>query len=467
MWDAIVIGAGVGGLSSAAILSHSGKKVLVLEKRSRIGGRATSLEEIESGLIIDYGSHFFTAGGHVERVLRWIGSGVKMVTCNPTAALYAENRFVMVPCKIEDFKKFEYMTDSECSELMDIFEMVKRMSFEEIEEYDAISVEDWMKRHVQSNNLKHFFAWISNVWLTSEDMADISVGDVLRCLRQAIRNNGWFCYPSTGGCVAVSKGFRDRIIRAGGKVETGITLREIIVKNGSVKGVIAEREGGLIKEESHIVVFNPPLVELWRYISGDVFPDWFVARLGFLTDYLENKWPISSIGLTFVTSKPIHEYSCPVVIPSWETINRYGPRSIRYVWSPTNFGDTGPKGKSYTLYGNTSSRQYSRFLTKEKEIYKNEIKRYEEEFWSIFSEFDQKNLLRFKNGTINFVDATMRFPGNSWRQRIDVKAPGLEGLYFVGDMVRGWGMATDLCTSSGILCAESILGSKLTHLLGE
>ena len=40
----------------------------------------------------------------------------------------------------------------------------------------------------------------------------------------------------------------------------------------------------------------------------------------------------------------------------------------------------------------------------------------------------------------------------------DVKAPGVEGLYFAGDTVRGYGVAMDCACSSGILCASAITG---------
>jgi len=37
-YDAIIIGSGIGGLCTAALLSLNGKKVLVLEKHFKIGG---------------------------------------------------------------------------------------------------------------------------------------------------------------------------------------------------------------------------------------------------------------------------------------------------------------------------------------------------------------------------------------------------------------------------------------------
>ncbi len=47
-WDAIVIGGGHNGLVTAAYLARAGKKVLVLERRYRVGGAAVS-EEIYPG----------------------------------------------------------------------------------------------------------------------------------------------------------------------------------------------------------------------------------------------------------------------------------------------------------------------------------------------------------------------------------------------------------------------------------
>lgn len=56
-YDAIVIGAGFAGLSAATRLAKRGAKVLVLESRARLGGRATAFEDRESGETVDNGQH--------------------------------------------------------------------------------------------------------------------------------------------------------------------------------------------------------------------------------------------------------------------------------------------------------------------------------------------------------------------------------------------------------------------------
>ena len=56
-YDAIVIGAGFAGLSAAVRLASRGARVLVLEARSRLGGRATAFPDRETGELVDNGQH--------------------------------------------------------------------------------------------------------------------------------------------------------------------------------------------------------------------------------------------------------------------------------------------------------------------------------------------------------------------------------------------------------------------------
>jgi monoamine oxidase len=55
--DVVVIGAGAAGLAAAAWLGAAGRRVVVLEARSRIGGR-TSTETAPLGLPFDWGAHW-------------------------------------------------------------------------------------------------------------------------------------------------------------------------------------------------------------------------------------------------------------------------------------------------------------------------------------------------------------------------------------------------------------------------
>jgi len=56
-YDAAVVGAGFAGLSAAVRLARRGARVVVFEARSRLGGRATTFEDRETGHLVDNGQH--------------------------------------------------------------------------------------------------------------------------------------------------------------------------------------------------------------------------------------------------------------------------------------------------------------------------------------------------------------------------------------------------------------------------
>src|SRR6185436_11353179 len=57
MFDVAVIGGGVAGLAAASALADAGKRVVVLEARGELGGRATAFRDRETGELVDNGQH--------------------------------------------------------------------------------------------------------------------------------------------------------------------------------------------------------------------------------------------------------------------------------------------------------------------------------------------------------------------------------------------------------------------------
>ena len=83
-WDVIVVGAGHNGLTAAAYLARAGSRVLVVERRDRIGGAAT-LEEMWPGYVISPCAYL--AGLLHDRVIDELGlraRGLDIVMGDPT-----------------------------------------------------------------------------------------------------------------------------------------------------------------------------------------------------------------------------------------------------------------------------------------------------------------------------------------------------------------------------------------------
>ena len=69
--EIIVIGAGLGGLASAALLARSGARVRVLDSAEHPGGRARS--RVQEGFTLNVGAHALARGGPAQSLLRELG----------------------------------------------------------------------------------------------------------------------------------------------------------------------------------------------------------------------------------------------------------------------------------------------------------------------------------------------------------------------------------------------------------
>lgn len=90
--DALVIGAGVAGLSAARALQAAGLRVQVLEKSRGLGGRAATRRVGES--MADHGAQYFTARDPAfrERVAAWEAEGLVTVWAHGFHRLRADGR---------------------------------------------------------------------------------------------------------------------------------------------------------------------------------------------------------------------------------------------------------------------------------------------------------------------------------------------------------------------------------------
>jgi len=73
--DVVVVGAGFAGLSAAVRLSAAGLRVLVVEEGPRLGGRAATFTDRETGERVDNGQHvLFGCYGETFAFLQAIGA---------------------------------------------------------------------------------------------------------------------------------------------------------------------------------------------------------------------------------------------------------------------------------------------------------------------------------------------------------------------------------------------------------
>jgi len=93
-FDAVVIGAGAGGLAAAARLAHAGLRPLVVERLGRPGGRA-STEEID-GHRVNIGAIALELGGVFEETFALVGAPLNVREPSPASVFYLDRKIVDV-----------------------------------------------------------------------------------------------------------------------------------------------------------------------------------------------------------------------------------------------------------------------------------------------------------------------------------------------------------------------------------
>lgn len=93
-YDAVVIGAGAGGLCAAARLVAAGKKVLVVESQNRVGGRASS--EIIDGHIVNIGAIAIELGGLFEETFGLLGVPLDLREPSPATVFRIDGKLINV-----------------------------------------------------------------------------------------------------------------------------------------------------------------------------------------------------------------------------------------------------------------------------------------------------------------------------------------------------------------------------------
>ncbi|MGE0596180.1 MAG: phytoene desaturase family protein [Hyphomonadaceae bacterium] len=94
VYDAIIIGAGAGGLSAAARLTVAGKSVLLIDEHDRVGGRATSFEK--DGFILNVGAIAIERGGVFDETFQLAGVPLDIREPNPATVFRIDGKTINV-----------------------------------------------------------------------------------------------------------------------------------------------------------------------------------------------------------------------------------------------------------------------------------------------------------------------------------------------------------------------------------
>ena len=102
MYDVIIVGAGYAGAVSARRLADKGKKVLILEKRSHIGGNAFDEPDEHKILIHTYGPHIFHTNS--KQVYDFLGQFTEWMPYHHKVVGNVYGKFIPIPFNINSIR---------------------------------------------------------------------------------------------------------------------------------------------------------------------------------------------------------------------------------------------------------------------------------------------------------------------------------------------------------------------------
>ncbi|MEH7451009.1 FAD-dependent oxidoreductase [Gottfriedia acidiceleris] len=187
-WDVTVLGGGIAGLTASIYLAQAGKKVLLLDKASKLGGRGISNTIGDAHL--NLGAHALYI--HCIEMLNEVGVTVSGKLPKLGGAFILGNQSNQMKI-IEMFNLFlgNHLKWKEKMEFIRFYRHIRKMDLDEI---NHISLEEYLNRKITSLNVKNLILAFIRVATFTSNSEIISAGVAIGQLRSAkvlYINEGW------------------------------------------------------------------------------------------------------------------------------------------------------------------------------------------------------------------------------------------------------------------------------------
>ncbi|MGC9030968.1 MAG: phytoene desaturase family protein, partial [Desulfomonilaceae bacterium] len=332
-YDALVIGAGVGGLTVASLLAHEGWKTLLIEQADRVGGRAMTLSGDE---IIERGENWYRSAlgsqytwlaactpGFDEIVRKRLTCGYQLdigyhgVSLNGRGYFYDLEQIIgpgdqeaveFVGNVNATYVDDEWYLDFHAGKMdprikamvketglpfLDFFLAPLSMHDADYERWERVSVGQWLRDTgiAQHRVLSKMIHAVATLITTINDPDEISIGDIWRYMGQVLNprfSKGIAQWPSgfvKGGIGRWMESVARRFLQKGGTLLLDARMTHIHVTSNKVQGIRIKKQGEEQDLNAPIVVSAIPIQDTFRYIDPTPFPQEWVNRARSLRGY--------------------------------------------------------------------------------------------------------------------------------------------------------------------------------------
>ena len=434
--QAVIIGAGVGGLSISTLLVNDGYKIQIFEKSSKLGGRTASTEF--KNHILDNGFHImpFYKKSAIYDIFKSanIISRLKLAIVDDIA--FYNGNFHRYPKGIGDILKMSLIPLKSRFSLLKILLPMAFTNMEKTEELDLTPLTEVTKK--LDSHSKNFFDAVC--MLAFADTTDhISLGEFARTIIRANPFKGGtseFAYPDMGGYDRISQVMGEFIEESGSTVNVNTSIKKVLVKDSAVTGVLLSDDK--VIESNCVIISYPAYHAINQLFDQGVFDEKFIQHINRL-----NK-TTSVVEVHFALSKQIDTRQ--VVFPVGDN---YTSKGIFFISNITP--SVSPKGEHLIIVGTPVKPDETDNRERINEIVLNMKK----ELSMIYPDFND-SLLWERPMAWKLVESVVKEPGLVWKNKMPHSVPEIQGLFFVGDSTISYGIGTDSAAHSAILAHPKI-----------
>ncbi len=414
MFDFVFVGGGINALQLAALLSHEGNRVLVLEKSGHIGGRAFVWEK--DGFKVDYGIHLIRFGPEsaIAATFRKMGYKIKFRKLGLSYLFHRGGKFIF-PTSPLQFVLTGMMGAGEKIRGIPLLLGLKRMK-DQWRELLHYPVKKWLDDNGVKGGLRLYFELVTASMLVCPFPEVASTGELLFNMSKVLRTGKSVMYP-IGGWSPLFDFLRSKI-EANGEIRLNSKVTKVVVENGKAHGVLV----GDDFIEANNVVINVPVQHMWDFLDENLFPPEYVERT-------RNILPTSGVVVDMGLSRKVSDIS-----------------GLIYTTDPVAFGmftsnvdpSLAPEGKQLLTFFYPTSLE-------DMEDGELRIKREKEILDRIYSLWDLSDVVEWKRVShLRMVDGAQININQTRELRPGYKAPGVENLFLVGDSLGAPGAGGDV-----------------------